>query len=116
MNIGPGAMPLLMKVDIGLRNSGFFGLDSARDHYVAEFNRGMERLLELGVLEKRTIAVGSTNVLDRFMKMGSGGAGGTAIWSFVPTPDRTGVVVTAKKEDMWRWEELVKRCEELEKK
>ena len=71
----------------------------------------MVRLLELGVLEKRTIPVSSTNVLARFMNMGAGGVGGTAIWSFTPNEHRTGVIITAKKEDMWKWEELGRKCE-----
>lgn len=106
MNRGTVGTPFFMAVDFGLRNT--FG-QPARDHYAEKFNKGMDRLLELGVLETRRFPISNTNRFDALLR--SVPAGVTPIWSVTSSADGNAVVVTAKKEDLVKWEALIRRLD-----
>lgn len=106
LNGGTARTPLLMKVDFNLRNT--FG-QAPRDHYVEKFNEGMDRLIELGVLEVRRFSISNTNRFHAVMRNVPSGV--TPIWSVMPLWEEKVLVVTAKKEDLVKWEALVRRLD-----
>ena len=84
---------------------GTFGKQDARNHYMEQFAVGMQRLLELGVLEKRSFAIVDTNAYMQIMKRSQSGISSELLWS-VCYP--TGVIeVTAKPAEMPKWEALI---------
>lgn len=62
LNSSSAPSPLLV-IELVLRSS--FGKQDARNHYMEQFDLGINQLLQLGVLEKRSFAITDTNLYNR---------------------------------------------------
>ena len=84
------------------------GQKDARNHYMEQFDLGMNRLVELGILEKRAFVISDTNGYSLFIR--------NCVSGVTPSPDLLwrvssktgGVDVVAKPAEMPKWEAAIK--------
>lgn len=78
------------------------------NYYIRRFFDGMDRLVKMGALEKRSFNLGNTNTYAKVMNATRGkGVSGDVLWRMEGSTNQT-VIVTARPSEMPKWQEFMR--------